>query len=497
MKPPQDLIITALKAAKRNPKSNELFNRVLAGSRLYTFVRQGGRAFIVRSEIEGRPLEYAACFSNPIIAAHSLRIYSNIAGNEGLEVQIRPIQALKLFFSAARGGLAVCLNPKNTPEEGKFFKISEVKAFLAGPWALDLDHVPGPDGSNRAPRRSKQGRRKMVADESARLPIAEIDFDRPMTIPQLAAIFETSENAVIRHIADLERREVIDLESLSISFDDEQAAGSRRDTRYFDPLVAFHVGYQMDGARGDEFRQWQTRLLYEYWSEGRAFEDEKSDLTNQVAASEEVIQKLEAELREKDQVIGRLQSVPDGLDEAVNRLHQELARQNKRIAELTNDLQAAGEWRCPESVLEAKEAAEARYASRLVFHQRVEQSIKEFSLNGDLKAAHETVKMLVALAECLHPMKFEQGEFSEERFRDETGLVLSMTESKTSKREKMIEDSRTCFYQGQKILFYPHLKKTVQGVQMRLHFQFLDEERKILICHLGDHLPNAKTKYLK
>ena len=120
----------------------------------------------------------------------------------------------------------------------------------------------------------------------------------------------------------------------------------------------------------------------------------------------------------------------------------------------------------------------------------------EFSLSQDLRAAAEAVKMLKALAECLHPLKFELDCFSEERFQNETGIALSMTESRASKRDKAIEETRVCYYQGRQITFYPHLKKSVQGVSMRLHFQFLEHERKIIICHLGGHLPNAKTRYL-
>lgn len=79
------------------------------------------------------------------------------------------------------------------------------------------------------------------------------------------------------------------------------------------------------------------------------------------------------------------------------------------------------------------------------------------SFNKDSRAVSETVKMFRALAECLHPMKFERDNFSEEQFRNETGIHLSMTESKASKRGKAIDDTSFCDYQSRKMTFYPHV----------------------------------------
>jgi hypothetical protein len=72
-----------------------------------------------------------------------------------------------------------------------------------------------------------------------------------------------------------------------------------------------------------------------------------------------------------------------------------------------------------------------------------------------------------------------------------------MTERRATKRERELEALRTCDYNGKKILFFPHLKSSVQGIEFRIHFQFLDEEKKILICHLGGHLPTSYTRRMR
>ncbi len=492
----QDLIITALKAARRDPKQKGMFNKVLAESQVLTVVKPGQRGYLVRGTVSGKLRDYIACFSNPIIAGRTLKIYGNIAGNNIETAKIQPINALKLFFSAARGGLPIYLNPKNAPGERVFFDAAEVKEFLLGPWALNLDHASEPGGRSRFLTRSRRGR-AVVSGESTRIPIPEIDFDRPFTAGQLAEIFGVSENIIVKEIADLEQNGLVDLSADSISLDESETGPARENAaRYYDPVVAFQVGYQIEGLRGDEFRQWHIRLLHDFASERRAVADERDRLKAQVEESGLIIKNLEDELRDKKEHLAELEAWPAQGNESLNQLTQELLLKNKRIAELRAELEAAGEWFYPETVAEACEAAQARYGARLVFHERVAQTVAEFSLKDDLKATAEAVRMFKALAECLHPMKFERDGFSEEQFRNETGLVLSMTESRASKRDKAIEDTRVCYYQGRKITFYPHLKKTVQGIQMRLHFQFLTDEKKILICHLGEHLPNAKTKYL-
>lgn len=491
-----DLLVTALKATRRDPKLKGIFNKALAKAQVLTLVRHGNHACPIKGMVSGEIRDYLVCFSNPKIAGHTLKIYSDINGNSIDTAQIKPINTLKLFFSAARAGLAIYLNPKNIPDERIFFNPDEVKAFLLGPWALDLEKVAGSDGRSPFLTRSKRGR-SIVDGENTQLPISEIDFDRPFTASQLAEIFGVSENSIIAEIAKLEGDGTLDMSAVSISLDelgnDPPKAGA---TRYYDPVVAFHIGYQIKGQRGKEFQRWHTRLLSDFCNERRTVESELDQVKGQLEEAGQIIQNLQSELHEKSERIAELETLPNKGQESLSQLAQELLLRDKQVAELRIELEAAGQWLYPESVGAACEAAQARYGARLVFHERVAQSVSEFSLNNDLRAVSEAVKMFKALAECLHPMRFERDNFSEEQFRNETGIPLSMTESKATKRDRAIEDTRTCFYNGRKITFYPHLKRSIQGIQMRLHFQFLTDERKIIICHVGNHLPNAKTKYL-
>jgi hypothetical protein len=184
--------------------------------------------------------------------------------------------------------------------------------------------------------------------------------------------------------------------------------------------------------------------------------------------------------------------------EALNLSNQLLQESQKTISQLQADLLNAGEWIYPETLNDVVEAGKRYFNNKLIFHDRLYKSINEFA-QGDYKNSRvvsEAVKMLKALVEVLYPMKFENGSFSQEEFLNRTGIPFSMTEGKATKKDSALEGIRTCYWNGKKITFFPHLKSTIQGTELRMHFQFLEEEKKIIICHLGSHLPTSATRLL-
>jgi hypothetical protein len=175
---------------------------------------------------------------------------------------------------------------------------------------------------------------------------------------------------------------------------------------------------------------------------------------------------------------------------------QEVHKQN---AELRTDLEGAGKWIVPETLSDVVDAGKRYYSHKLVFHERINLSINSFAQTDNLlksRLVQEAVRFVKALAEKLHPMKFEENNLDQAAFLNATGIPFTMTERRGTKRDQVLEDARTCFYKGEKITFYPHLKSKIQGKEFRVHFQFIESERKILICHMGQHLPTAGTMRL-
>jgi hypothetical protein len=482
-----------LQIARRDSKQKNIFYKALANAQVYSLAKSDNSAHYVKSQVGNEVRDYIVCFSNLDTAKRAFKIYSGIAGNNTSTTRIKPISGLNLLFSAAKSEMPIYLNPKGRPSEAVFLSLAEVKIFLS--WALKINLRAAQDDRSPFLERSKKGR-KPVEGKYAQFPISVIDFAQPFTAGDLADIFGVSENDIIKELANLETKGM-DMSALSITLDEPENGRSKAgEFRYYENVVTFHIGYQIQGPRGDEFRRWHSSLLLDFCVDQKSNEAELAELKGQLADARQSIQSLETALNEKNKRISELEAAASRGQKSLQQLSQAILRKDKQIAELQSDHAALGEWLYPETVAEACEAAQARYGSRLVFHERVSQTVSEFSLNNDLRAAAEAVKMFKALAECLYNLKFERDNFSEEQFQNETGIPLSMTESRASKRDKAIEDTRVCFYNGRKITFYPHLKRNIQGTQMRLHFQFLSDERKILICHLGEHLPNAKSKYL-
>ncbi|MDR1045023.1 MAG: hypothetical protein LBP33_07900 [Candidatus Adiutrix sp.] len=501
--PYNDLILPALKAVRRNPELSGLrsqFAEILAQAKIFT-LKNCGRILTVPVEINGTTQLCVTCFSSPHHALLAWAKLSRKGGTQGIVPEIAEERAYQVFLASVEGGFHVYLNFQSVPGESYIYNVEEANDFLlTAPWpsnvnptfgfaSLNAKAVAGPDKADshtdRELRRSKQGRDIIIAAASE-LPFSEIDFDRPMTKHQMAAIFGTSENEIARQMAGLANKGILNISDHSINIAEQDA---RKTPNHYDSLVAFHIGNQLDAPRGHEFRQWLSGQIYNFWREESALKTENKRLEDQLETAANTVKNLESSIREKDAAF-------EGLRSAASQLNQENLNLKRLIADLRNDLGAVNAWDFPESIMDAKRIAAAKYSSKLIFHERVDQSIQDFSLNQNLNAAVSAARIFKALAENLHRSKFEKGSFSEEQFRDETGLEMSMTESKASKRDQAVWESRTCLYNGEEITFFPHVKDTIQGVKFRVHFQFLDQEGKIIICHAGEHLLNAQTKHL-
>ncbi|MDR0355706.1 MAG: hypothetical protein LBJ64_08220, partial [Deltaproteobacteria bacterium] len=184
--------------------------------------------------------------------------------------------------------------------------------------------------------------------------------------------------------------------------------------------------------------------------------------------------------------------------QTISALQHQLHEAKRVNFELSKTLSSSTYWEYPENLFDVVEAAKNLFSHRLVFHERVKQTIAKFSEGESEKKPRfiqEAIKLLKSLAGPMYNMKFDPNEsFSEENFLTRTGIQFAMTEKKGTKRDTAFDGFRTTTWNGKKIQFYPHLKSSVQGVEFRIYFQFLEDERKILICHVGEHLPTPATR---
>jgi hypothetical protein len=206
---------------------------------------------------------------------------------------------------------------------------------------------------------------------------------------------------------------------------------------------------------------------------------------------------LKQKYDESQNKLHELQALLSGKTIALNEANQSLQDSFREISILKNDLANAGEWIIPESLYDVVKAGKKYYSSKLVFHERIPSTIQAFTAGESDKKnriVQEAVKMIKALADEMYNLKFVENNLSEQGFTDLTGIQFAMTERKITTRNKFFERMRTCKYMGQIIMFFPHLKSSIQGTEFRIHFQFLENEKKILICHIGGHIPTAGTR---
>lgn len=150
-------------------------------------------------------------------------------------------------------------------------------------------------------------------------------------------------------------------------------------------------------------------------------------------------------------------------------------------------------WKWPGSLEEVLSMGLDYFSDRLVYHEDLAQTARDYALGRESKMIRDAWEMISALGQFMYKMKFIDGVFSEKLFTDETGIELAMTEGRLTKKNKNFERFRTFIYQGQEITSFAHVKGSGD---LRLYFHILEKERRILIYHLGEHLPNAQSKAL-
>jgi hypothetical protein len=271
--------------------------------------------------------------------------------------------------------------------------------------------------------------------------------------------------------------------------------GRTQATRLYTEEAVWLVSQFISGEKGFQVRakmsQFMTEQLAEAQSIIQAYTDRSLNTAFLEDKSETGLLKLQDRLKEVLAEQSRL--VAEN-----KRLASELQNRDRLIRELRDNLSAVLDFSSPSTVLEACEDAARRYGSRLVIHPRVLEAVDAWPHNRNSKCVSQALTMFKALALVLYPMKYESadGRINPGQFEDLTGCPLAMTEGKLTKRDKSFEEIRTCEYEGRKITFYPHLKATIQKIQMRLYFNFLEDRQKIIVCHVGEHLANSQSRNL-
>ena len=100
--------------------------------------------------------------------------------------------------------------------------------------------------------------------------------------------------------------------------------------------------------------------------------------------------------------------------------------------------------------------------------------------------------MFVHLSETLHPLKYEQQENDlEGKFNAATRYELGMSEGKMTKDNAKLMRLRKLRHNGKEYDITPHLKHgNYEPKLVRIYFAFDEASKKIIVGHIGKHIPN-------
>lgn len=200
--------------------------------------------------------------------------------------------------------------------------------------------------------------------------------------------------------------------------------------------------------------------------------------------------KYREELAKLELEVERYKKRLDMLNDTIDEKKRELSaayNQNKALAALNY----------PCSLAEIMCFFAKLFPQRLIIHEEAIESAQKYTCFKEFGRAW---KLMAALSTTLYEMKYEgnAGMIDEAVFENTTGYQITMSESRMTSRDPKLANQRKRVYKGAEYDISPHLKwggKTPKC--LRLHFAFVEAEKKILIGYFGEHLDNYSTRKLK
>ena len=183
----------------------------------------------------------------------------------------------------------------------------------------------------------------------------------------------------------------------------------------------------------------------------------------------------------------------DEMESEVKKLKWQIA--NEHLPSSMNTSPAPLLKSLPQNLDEVAKAASVQWKGQLDFAQEAFDSAAKDSLKCDF--VNEAWEILAHLATTLHELKFgaSKGGDLAKQFEAASGYSYSKTEGPQTKNDASLARMRVITHKGKTYKIWPHIKKGAKPPKMiRVHFDFNDEDRKIVIGFIGLHMPNSVTR---
>jgi hypothetical protein len=236
--------------------------------------------------------------------------------------------------------------------------------------------------------------------------------------------------------------------------------------------------------------------------------DATASLEDMVALLNELNADLEASNREQERQLrsahDRIESLELGQQEAEFKLASAEYQANSAREQATKDAKAAQQLqremeayrslaRLPRSISDCGDFFTRAFPGKLVFSERGLASLRRASYS-DMPGFWEA---LWAMASHLHKLFFDtEGKLGdiEKKFKELSGIQMSMTEGSLTKADKRLMKKREDTYNGEKVDITPHIKLRSGNEHFRIYFGVVQSEKLLVIGDCTDHLETAGTR---
>lgn len=151
----------------------------------------------------------------------------------------------------------------------------------------------------------------------------------------------------------------------------------------------------------------------------------------------------------------------------------------------------------PATLPEVVTAASSFYADRLTFAAEAFGSAEDSS---ECELVADAWHIMSHLASTLYELKFKTDQVGDiaKKFQEKSGFEYARSEGPQTKKNAALARLRKISHNGKNYEIWPHIKKGNEGNKMiRIHFDFDNDENKIVIGYVGLHMDNSSTRARK
>lgn len=298
-----------------------------------------------------------------------------------------------------------------------------------------------------------------------------------------------------------------------VRFDSEQDAGRHRyySTSQIENLGEATVATEIIRSLTRRMDWSDHRLVFSVEEVKDRYRKQRLNELKAAPSNDSVDELLELLTADNDSLTGRVQELETDLEEmgtSVEHLRFELDHFKDRAINAESDLgklKSATDLdtmlqEIPEDVDGCLRLTASIYSDRIEIADSAFKTASDARINK-LSGQLPTIwKLLRSIPTALYNLYFElnlDGTRLEERYQEQTGFELALTEGSMTRNDKTLMSLRNIPYEGQDYFMEPHVKFGTKAPRLlRVHFAFDNDKRRIVIGHCGDHLDTYSTRKL-